>query len=144
MLCEKEDLLHSQKCNLRSACTVRAGLSKSKLLFPYLYIFCLPFPIIQSIIMAKICFKSKRKSSMHEKIGRFWRDDFSPPFTPLILFLTHQQQRAFENIVGKEEIARNEQFLPFPTMFSTQSDNCTLFVHIFDIFFFFLLNWHIR
>ena len=31
---------------------------------------------------------------------------------------------AFENIVGKEEIARNEQFLLFPTMFSTQSDNC--------------------
>ena len=45
----------------------------------------------------------------------------------------HQQQTAFENIVGKEEIAHNEQFSPFPTMFSTQSDNCTPFVHIFDI-----------
>ena len=32
----------------------------------------------------------------------------------------HQQQTAFENIVGKEEIARNEQF---PTMFSIQSEN---------------------
>ena len=30
---------------------------------------------------------------------------------------------AFENIVGKGEIARNEQFLLFP-QFSTQSDNC--------------------
>ena len=33
---------------------------------------------------------------------------------------------SYENIVGKEEIARNEQFLLFPTMFSTQSDNCIL------------------
>ena len=28
--------------------------------------------------------------------------------------LTHQQQTAFENFVGKGEIARNEQFLLFP------------------------------
>ena len=33
------------------------------------------------------------------------------------------QQTAFENIVGKGEIARNVQFLLIPTMFSTQSDN---------------------
>ena len=30
---------------------------------------------------------------------------------------THQQQTASENIVGKEEIARNEQFLLFPQCF---------------------------
>ena len=30
----------------------------------------------------------------------------------------HQQEKAFENIVGKEEIAIS----PFPTMFSTQSE----------------------
>ena len=29
----------------------------------------------------------------------------------------HQQQTAFENIVGKEEIAHNEQFLLFPQCF---------------------------
>ena len=29
----------------------------------------------------------------------------------------HQQQKAFENIVEKEEIARNEQFLLFPQCF---------------------------
>ena len=29
------------------------------------------------------------------------------PFTPLILISTNQRQTAFENIVGKEEIARN-------------------------------------
>ena len=29
----------------------------------------------------------------------------------------HQQQTAFENLVGKEEIARNEQFLHFPQCF---------------------------
>ena len=41
-----------------------------------------------------------------------------------MLILTHQLQAAFENIVGKEENARNEQFLLFPTMFSIQSENC--------------------
>ena len=35
--------------------------------------------------------------------------------------------------MGKGEIARDEQFLLFPTMFSTQSDNLSPFVHIFDI-----------
>ena len=34
------------------------------------------------------------------------------------MVLTNQQQTAFENIVGKREIS------PFPTMFSTQADNC--------------------
>ena len=39
-----------------------------------------------------------------------------------VLILMHQQQTAFENIVGKGEIAR--AISPLPTMFSTQSDNC--------------------
>ena len=39
--------------------------------------------------------------------------------------------------MGKEEIARNEQFSPFLTMFSTQSENCTPFVYIFEIIFLF-------
>ena len=34
-------------------------------------------------------------------------------FTPQILILTYQQHTAFENLVGKGEIARNEQFLHF-------------------------------
>ena len=38
-------------------------------------------------------------------------------FTPQILVLTHQQQTTFENIVGKGEIARNEQFLFLPQCF---------------------------
>ena len=49
----------------------------------------------------------------------------------------HQQQTAVENIVGKEEIACSEQFFPFPTIFSTPSDYCTLFDHIFDVIYFF-------
>ena len=49
----------------------------------------------------------------------------------------HQQQTAFENIVGKEEIARNKQFLLFPQISFSQSDICTPFVHIFDIIFLF-------
>ena len=36
---------------------------------------------------------------------------------PKNIIMTYQQQTAFENIVGKKEIARNEQFIPFPTMF---------------------------
>ena len=31
--------------------------------------------------------------------------------------------KPFENTVGKGEIARNEQFLFFPTLFSTRLDN---------------------
>ena len=59
-----------------------------------------------------------------------------------ILILTHQQQSAFdnilkqsafENIVGKGEIARNEQFLLFPQCFLL--DQITVYppVHIFYI-----------
>ena len=71
---------------------------------------------------------------------------------------THQQQTAFENIVGKEEIAHkeqiahkvqiahNEHFLSFPQRFLlNQIIVPYYFVHIFDIFltsyFYFQLNW---
>ena len=45
----------------------------------------------------------------------------------------HQQQTAFENIVEKEEIARNEQFLLFPQCFLLNQKTVSLFVKIFDI-----------
>ena len=45
----------------------------------------------------------------------------------------HQQQKAFENIVGEEEIARNEQFLLFPQCFLLNQLTVTPFLHIFDI-----------
>ena len=44
----------------------------------------------------------------------------------------HQQQTAFENIVGKEEIARHEQFLLFPRFLLNQKI-VSPFVHIYDI-----------
>ena len=47
--------------------------------------------------------------------------------------LTHQQQTAFEDIVGKEEIACNEQFLLFPQCFQLNQITVSPFVHIFDI-----------
>ena len=47
--------------------------------------------------------------------------------------LTHQQQTAFENIVGKEEIAHNEQFLLFPQCFLLDQKIVSPFVNIFDI-----------
>ena len=40
---------------------------------------------------------------------------------------------AFENIVGKEEIARNDQFLHFPQRFLLSQKIVSLFVTIFDI-----------
>ena len=45
----------------------------------------------------------------------------------------HQQQTAFENIVGEGEIARNKQFLLFPQCFQLNPINISPFVHIFDI-----------
>ena len=45
----------------------------------------------------------------------------------------HQQQTAFENIVGKEEIARNEQFLLFPQCFLLNQKIVSSLVNIFDI-----------
>ena len=45
----------------------------------------------------------------------------------------HQQQIGFENIVGKEEIAHNEQFLLFPQCFLLNQKIVSPFVHIFDI-----------
>ena len=46
--------------------------------------------------------------------------------------MMHQQQTALENIVGKEEIAHNEQFLLFPQCFQLNQAIVSLFVHVFD------------
>ena len=45
----------------------------------------------------------------------------------------HQHKTAFENIVGKGEIAPNEQFLLFPQCFILNQIIVSSFVHIFDI-----------
>ena len=45
----------------------------------------------------------------------------------------HQQQTAFESIVGKGEVARNKQFLLFPQCFLLNQIIVSTFVHIFDI-----------
>ena len=45
----------------------------------------------------------------------------------------HHQQTVFENIVGKEEIACNEQFLLFPQCFLLNEIIVSPFVQIFDI-----------
>ena len=45
----------------------------------------------------------------------------------------HQQQMAFENTVGKGEIACNKQFLLFPQCFLLNQKIVSPFVHIFDI-----------
>ena len=49
----------------------------------------------------------------------------------------HQQSTAFENIVGKGEIAHKEQFLLFPQCFLLDQIIYPHFVHIFDIISFF-------
>ena len=56
-------------------------------------------------------------------------------FNPL--FNRYQQQTAFENIVGKGEIAHNEQFLLFPQCFLLYQIIASPFVHIFDIIYLF-------
>ena len=45
----------------------------------------------------------------------------------------HQQQTAFESIVGKGEIVHDEQFLLFPQRFLLNQINVSPFVHISDI-----------
>ena len=45
----------------------------------------------------------------------------------------YQQLTAFENIVGKEEIAGKEQFLLFPQCFLLNQKTVSPFVNIFDI-----------
>ena len=56
----------------------------------------------------------------------------------------------FENIVGKGEIAHNEQFLLFPQCFLVKQMIVSPFVHIFDIISAFAAeleetkNWHMR
>ena len=45
----------------------------------------------------------------------------------------HQQQTAFENIVGKEEMAGNEQFLFLPQYFLLIQVIVSLFLNIYDI-----------
>ena len=45
----------------------------------------------------------------------------------------HQQQTAFENNVGKGEIAPNEQFLLFPQCLQLNQISVSPFVNIFDI-----------
>ena len=46
---------------------------------------------------------------------------------------THQQQTTFENIIGKGEIALNEQFILFPQCFLLDKIIISTFVFIFDI-----------
>ena len=45
----------------------------------------------------------------------------------------HQQQTAFKNIVGKEEIPGNEQFLFFPKCFVLNQKIVSPFVNVDDI-----------
>ena len=55
----------------------------------------------------------------------------SLPFTPLILVLTDQQQTAFGNIVGKEEMAHDEPFLVFPQCFLLKQLIASPFISLF-------------
>ena len=45
----------------------------------------------------------------------------------------HQQQTAFENIVGKEEIAHNQQFLLFPQCLLLNQKIVSSFLNIYGI-----------
>ena len=69
--------------------------------------------------------------------GKFVISEGSNPLLTLYSIDTHQQQTAFENIVGKGEIAHNEQFRLFPHCFLFNQMTVSPFVHIFDITFLF-------
>ena len=63
------------------------------------------------------------------------------PFTPQILILTHQEQTAFENNLGKGEIAYHEQFLLFPKCFHSIR---YLYLHLSTFltsYLYLVLNW---
>ena len=45
----------------------------------------------------------------------------------------HPKETAFENVVGKGKIVRNEQFLLYPQCFLLSDMIVLSFVHIFDI-----------
>ena len=53
----------------------------------------------------------------------------------------HQQQTAFENIVGKGETVRNKQFLLFQQCFLLNQITVSPFVHILDIISFFAAEY---
>ena len=53
----------------------------------------------------------------------------------------HQQQTAFENIVGKGEIACNKQFLLFPQCFQLNQITVSRFVNMFDIKYLYAILW---
>ena len=53
----------------------------------------------------------------------------------------HQHQTAFENIVGKGEIAYYEQFLLSPQCFLLNQIIISPFVHFFTSYLYLLLNW---
>ena len=54
----------------------------------------------------------------------------------------HINKTAFEKIVGKEEIARIDQFLLFAQGFLLNQVIVPAFIHIFDAsYFYLLLNW---
>ena len=84
-----------------------------------------PFPSVFSVLLenfppfsSNLKLLSANSFSLEEsKICHGERYNASQSFTPWVLILTHQQQTAYENIVGKEEIASNEQFLLFPQCF---------------------------
>ena len=61
-------------------------------------------------------------------------------FNPLLI-LTHQQQTSFENIVGKEEIACNKQFLLFPQHFLLSQIIVPHLLIFLTSYFYLLLNW---
>ena len=94
---------------------------------------------IQSICRRKIRCCSEDQTSLYKsrKLSRKRRKWGSPKFPPIptifsklfipfpkkALVLTYLQYKSFKNTVGKGEIGCNEQFLLFPTMFSTLLEN---------------------
>ena len=93
---------------------------------------------IQSCVLTSLIKRLKKR--FREKGENAAKQHFTPVFYTLPktiflffncllhrYFLTHQQQTAFENIVGKGEIACNKQFLLFPQYFLLHQIICLYF-----------------
>ena len=57
--------------------------------------------------------------------------------------MTHRQQTAFENIVGKKEIARKDKFLLFPQCCLLDQIIVSPFVHVYDIISLFAVEFEV-
>ena len=79
----------------------------------------IPIYIIVNLQIAKSIESCQPARTAQTDMSLYFLEKLLNLFPKQALVLTCLQYKFFENTVGKGEIARNEQFLLFPTVFST-------------------------